>query len=216
MPDLDAHSPAEARPEAEPPTALPPFYDDLEGTLAETWRMLVHGVENRRAAFHTPVVTTLRRDGRPAARTVVLRAVDDERRTLRFHTDRRSMKYGEIAAEPRVALHFYDPGAKVQLCIDGRATLHADDALADRAWSESRPMSRLCYRVAPGPGTEIGDPKEAVTEDAGGNGQAGRENFAAISVAIDSIEWLYLAVQGHRRALFRWDGRGLSATWLVP
>ncbi len=213
MPDHDLTSQSDT--EAAIAADLPAYYDDLDGTLAEAWRMLLQGAEDRRAAFHTPVVSTLRLDGRPAARTVVLRAVDRERRTLRFHTDRRSMKYEEIAAEPRVALHVYDPTAKVQLCIDGMATRHANDVLADEAWEGSRPMSRACYRVAPGPGTPIDTPAQAVIGPDDG-GEAGRENFAAITVAVTGIEWLYLAVQGHRRARFRWDDGALIATWLVP
>lgn len=195
--------------------ALPAFYDDLDATLAEAWRLLAHGAVDRRTAFHTPVLASRRGDGRPAVRTVVLRAVDPDQRKVRFHTDRRSMKYAEIAADPRVSMHFYDPAAKVQICVDGRASRHSDDKLADLAWRHTRPMSRVCYRVSPGPGTPIEDPSLAVAGDAA-DGEAGRDNFAAITVAIDAIEWLYLAAQGHRRARFRWESEALSATWLVP
>lgn len=196
--------------------APPRYYNDLEATLAEAWRMLVRGAADRRAAFHTPVLASLRGDGRPAARTVVLRDLDPDRRRLRFHTDRRSMKFAEIAAEPRVSMHFYDPAAKVQICIDGRAARHAEDALADLSWDRTQPMSRNCYRVSPGPGSPIGDPSQAVSGGTVGDDEAGRENFAAITVAIDTLEWLYLAAQGHRRARFHWAGEELIATWLVP
>ncbi len=30
------------------------------------------------------------------------------------------------------------------------------------------------------------------------------------------LEFLYLARQGHRRALFSWDGKEPAATWLAP
>ncbi len=215
MPDLEVPPAAHDRPQAGSPTGLPAFYDNLDMTLAEAWRLLERGVTDRRSGFHTPVLASLRADGRPTARTVVLRAADPEARILRFHTDRRSGKYPEIAADPRVALQFYDPGAKVQLRIDGRATIHADDALARQAWAGSRSMSRACYRVAPGPGTEIGRPAEAVIDPTGG-GEAGREHFAAVTVEIEAIEWLYLAAAGHRRARFLWNSDGVSATWLVP
>lgn len=198
-----------------PQVSLPAFYDDLEATLAEAWRLLVRGAADRKTAFHTPVLASLRGDGRPAARTVVLRAVDPEPRILRFHTDRRSMKYGEVAADPRVSMHFYDPAAKVQICIDGRASMHVADGLADSAWHRTQPMSRICYRVSPGPGRPVEHPTAAVSHT-GGDDEAGRENFAAISVAVDTMEWLYLAAQGHRRARFRWRDWAFSATWLVP
>ena len=45
-----------------------------------------------------------------------------------------------------------------------------------------------------------------------------RAHFAVLLVEVQTIEWLYLAHDGHRRAIFdwdpdrnRWDGR-----WLVP
>lgn len=195
--------------------ALPPFYDDLDATLAEAWRLLVSGAGDRRTGFHTPVLASVRGDGRPAARTVVLRSVDPDLRSLRFHTDRRSMKFEELAAEPRVSMHFYDPTAKAQLRVDGLASRHAADELADLAWRQTRPMSRVCYRVSPAPGLPIENPTEAVTEGAGENAD-GRENFAAITVAVETIEWLYLAARGHRRARFRWQDGALDATWLVP
>lgn len=200
----------------EPPPAQPGFYDDLDATLVEAWRLLARGARDRRSAFHTPVLATLRADGRPTARTVVLRAADPDRRTLRFHTDRRSRKSAEIAADPRVSMHFYDAAAKVQLCVDGRASIHAEDEVADAAWRDTRPMSRLCYRVEPGPGTEIDKPNVLSQESPGADGEAGRENFCAVTIAVESIEWLYLAAEGHRRAQFRWEQRILSANWLVP
>ena len=200
----------------EPSAALPGHYDDLDATLVEAWAMLVRGAKDRRSPFHTPVLATLRADRRPAARTVVLRHADPDGRTLRFHTDRRSPKFAEIAADPRVSMHFYDPAAKVQLCIDGRATGHAEDEVAGIAWRKTRPMSRVCYRVEPGPGTGIETPHAVKRNSPGADGEAGREHFSAVTIAVDGIEWLYLAAQGHRRALFQWSEEGLSATWLVP
>ena len=45
----------------------------------------------------------------------------------------------------------------------------------------------------------------------------GYGNFAVVIVRLDSLEWLFLAGEGHRRARFGWvtDG-GLTSTWLAP
>jgi len=44
--------------------------------------------------------------------------------------------------------------------------------------------------------------------------EKGYENFTVIKCKIKSIEWLYLAAKGHRRAIFDLDNKKNS--WLVP
>ncbi len=146
----------------------------------------------------------------------MLRAVDPEHRTLRFHTDRRSSKSREIAAEPRVTLHIYDRERKTQLRIEGLTALHANDQAAVDAWRATRPFSRLCYRVEPAPGSELGDPRDIQVCTNMHDPEDGWENFLAVSVRIDAMEWLYLSARGHRRARFQWNDGEITANWLVP
>ncbi|WP_420347499.1 pyridoxamine 5'-phosphate oxidase family protein [Pelagibius sp.] len=211
-------------PRAEPPRQQP-FYDDLEAALAAAWAQLRRGAADRRAAFHTPCLATVRADGTPSARTVVLRAADQKTATLRFHTDRRSAKVDEIAARPTVALQFYDSSRKIQLRVEGLASLHRDDPVAAAAWQATRPFSRACYRVPQAPGAVIDRPLPAqlgpshlghAGQGEAGQGEAGVEHFAAVTVALRSIEWLYLAAQGHRRARFIRTGDTWESAWLVP
>ncbi|AWN49428.1 pyridoxamine 5'-phosphate oxidase [Methylobacterium terrae] len=196
-------------------TETPPFYDDLAGCLAEAWRLLEEGAAHQ-SGFHTPALATLGRDGTPRLRTVVLRGVDRESRTLRVHCDARSDKAAEIAADPRVSLHAYDPKAKLQVRIAGTALLHGQDAVARAAWEASRPMSRICYGTVPGPGTSLpagGAYAQPRDEEAV---EAGFSEFRVIVLRAARLEFLYLARQGHRRALFTWDGDAQGATWLAP
>jgi hypothetical protein len=188
--------------------------DDLDGSLAEAWRLLARGVVDRRSPMHNPTVATVGADG-PNLRTVVLRGVDVPARQLRFHTDRRSAKVAEIAADPRIHLHAYDPGAKVQLRLAGHATLHHDDAIADAAWAASRAMSRVCYGTEPAPGSAITTP-DAFRLPAEDATDPGRVHFAAVVIHVARLEWLYLAFGGHRRALFTWADGALTARWLAP
>ena len=44
--------------------------------------------------------------------------------------------------------------------------------------------------------------------------EEGYKNFAVIKCKIESIEWLYLAAKGHRRAKF--DLENAKDEWLVP
>ena len=44
--------------------------------------------------------------------------------------------------------------------------------------------------------------------------ERGYENFTVVKCKIKSIEWLYLAAKGHRRAIF--DIENKNQNWLVP
>jgi len=190
----------------------PPPPDTPAEALASAFRLLARGVADRRSPFHTPTLATRGADGAPNLRTVVLRGFDAASRTLRIHTDRRSAKAAEIAAEPRAMLHAYDPGAQVQLRLAGRARLHLDDEVAEAAWAASREMSRMCYAAAAAPGSPLAAPAPTPRD-----ALAGRANFAVVLMAVDSLDWLLLAHEGHRRARFRWEADGtLSAGWIAP
>ena len=181
---------------------------------ADIWQRLVDGVSNRGAVCHTPTIATVDAAGSPRCRTVVLRGCDVEGRRLRFHTDRRSAKVRELGASPALALHAYDAAAKLQLRLTGEAGLHNMDAEADAAWAAARAMSRECYRVEPGPGTPLAAPQQV--DEPALDLDAARENFVVVWVTLTTLEWLYLAGAGHRRARFRWDGGDWQGEWLVP
>ncbi len=197
--------------------AAPSFADDLEGTRAEAFRLLSRGVADRRSAFHTPTVATLGTDGRPRMRTVVLRAFDPAARTLRFHTDARSEKVADLLRDPRVCVHGYDVGGKVQIRLEGRAAAFAMGDLVDAAWSGSQPMSRLGYGAQPAPGTESREPITVTFPAGPDEAEAGRVHFRVVVVTFDRLEWLWLDHRGHRRALFDWaGGETPRAVWLAP
>lgn len=180
--------------------------------LAIAFDCLAAGAADRRSAFHTPTLATRALDGAPSLRTVVLRRFDPAARVLSLHTDRRSPKAAEIAAEPRVALHGYDAGRQVQLRLAGTARLHVDGPLVDAAWAASRPTSRATYATAQAPGLPVAVPPAAPQDT-----EAGRENFAVVTLRVDTLDWLLLAIEGHRRARFAWDSAGvLQAAWVAP
>lgn len=193
---------------------LPSFYDDLAGSLAEAWRLLVRGAADRRSPFHTMQVASIRPDGWPAVRTVVLRGVDPPARTLRFHTDRRAGKLADLAADPRVQIHLYDPGRKLQLRLDGLATVHADGPLHAACWAATRPMGRACYRTPAAPGQPLDDPSVVIPEPE--HADHGRDRFTVVTVRAETLDWLYLHVAGHRRARFDLTGAEPAGTWVGP
>lgn len=191
--------------------------DSLDDFIAEAWRRLARGAADRRSGFHTVQVASIGLDGGPRVRTVVLRAVEPSRRLIRFHTDARSPKVAELARDPRISVLAYDAAAKLQIRLTGTAEVLAEGAAAEQAWSGSRPMSRVCYRVARAPGDAITDPADGLPPAETDDPEAGRAVFRIVLCTAAALDVLYLAHDGHRRAACAYAADGTAtATWLVP
>jgi pyridoxine/pyridoxamine 5'-phosphate oxidase len=203
---------------------FPDHHNDLAATLKFAWQMVWRGVQDRRSAFHTPVLATHSADG-PQARVLVLRAVDVAARTLTFHTDTRSAKLPELATDNRAALTFYDAARKVQLRFNGVASVHANDALSRQRWAAARPSSLRCYLGAQ-PGATSVEPTSGLPAQVEGREpelqelEIAEQNFAVLQIAVQRMEWLHLHTRGQRRAAFVWAdaaaGAGCSMQWLNP
>lgn len=189
--------------------------DSIDPTAIEAafYAQLATAVAERKSAWRTPTLATLGRDGRPRARTVVLRSVDAVGHRIGFHTDARSDKFFELRADPRAALHFYDAAAKKQIRIEGTATLHCQDALASAAWHAAGRSARRTYASEPAPGAPLVGPDDAVfaADDA-----TAFERFAVAMLRIESLDWLYLRAAGHRRLQFVRAADALVPRWLAP
>ncbi len=193
----------------------PSYYNELDGSLAQAWALLSRGVADRKAPFHTPSIATVDAQGAPHVRTVVLRACEVPSRALRFHTDMRGEKVAHIAANPRVAMHFYDVGAKLQLRVSGTAEVLGSGPIAEDAWTRSQPQSRECYAAVKAPGAVIETPEPVAIANSLTSSEA-QANFCAVIVTVDRIEWLYLAAEGHRRAVWTWIDTAWHGAWLQP
>lgn len=195
------------------------FYDSLELSLAEAFRLLTAGAQDRRSAAHTPAVATINGDGAPSQRVMILRHVDMDRRTLRFHTDSRSIKMVEAGS---ASVLVYDPEAKIQLRLSGLGRFETASVATDEAWASSTLFARRCYMAEVGPGALSPEPIsglptwiEGLQPDEAQVASA-RANFAILLVEFHQIEWLYLANSGHRRARWTWDRQEWKGSWLVP
>jgi len=198
----------------------PPPNDSLPAILQQCWDLLAEGQRLGKSPFHQAVLATATPRG-PSSRYVVLRQVDREHGVLGFHTDCRSEKWAELELEPRVALCFF--GQAVQIRVEGCVKLHTDDAIADLAWKHTGLMSRRTYLVEPAPGTVLAGPssglperlsKQRPTEE---ESEVGRARFAVVSVHLQRLEWLSLALEGQRRARFHRTGTApWTSEWLLP
>ena len=193
------------------------MFETLDDVLTDCRNRLIRAPRDRKVPMHTPVIVT----GDIDARVMVLRAFDSSTWSLRLHTDSRAPKAQVIGADPRVAVLFYDKGAKVQIRARGTGTIMREGAEVDEAWAASTNFARRCY-LGEGPGAASATPTsglppefEGVEPDAAQLIPA-RENFALLKIALNAFDWLYLAHTGHVRAQFTraddgaWEGRWVS------
>ncbi len=194
---------------------------DLEKVLQDCWHRLVRGANDPKHSFHCPAIATLN-GASPELRTVVLRKVMPQEKTLIFYTDYRSSKIAQIKANHTISWLFYDPRPRIQLRLKTVATIHYQDEISLKRWNDSRPESRMCYLAAPAPSTVMGHPTDGLPEHldranlTGESVALGYENFAVISNVITEMDWLILNRDGHRRAQFIFGEPEVKKYWVVP
>lgn len=203
---------------------IPAFYDDLNLSFLKAWDLIEPGAAKRTSPAHTPAVATVDEHGQPQLRIMVLRGANRNTRRLRFHTDLRSGKIIEIGHRTCASVLMYDPLEKLQLRLAGNISLASEGSDVDNAWQQSTTFARRCYLAEASPGTVSEKPTSGLPNWIEGK-QPGEEdlvearaNFALLWFEADSIEFLYLANAGHRRAKWDWDERTGSwlGRWLVP
>lgn len=183
-----------------------PWACDLTRLYAEVWLRLIRGVHDRHAPARHPTLATVTTDGRPQARTVVLRAADQSAGTLDIHTDLQSAKMGDLAATPFAALHVWDTSAHLQLRLEARVTLLTGQDVA-AIWAGVPAVSRLSYGSSPAPGHPIAQALEYTKA-------SDPAFFAVLRLSVSTIDALHLG-PNHRRA--RFDRRDdWAGEWLAP
>ena len=195
------------------------MFETLEDVRTDCLNRLIRAPRDRKSPMHTPVIVT----GDVDARVMVLRAFDSAHWTLRLHTDSRAPKARVIAADPRVAVLFYDKGAKVQIRVRGEGEILTAGPQVDSAWAASTNFARRCY-LGEGPGAASYTPTSGLpaeferTEPDDAQLIPARENFALLMITITALDWLYLAHTGHIRAQFSrsCDGPDWQGRWVSP
>jgi pyridoxamine 5'-phosphate oxidase len=91
----------------------------------------------------TMTLSTVTSQGAPDARTLLLSSFDV--RGFSFHTDARSRKVGQLAANPAVALTFLWPGFVRQLVVQGTAQPAPPDEVAAAYRARSPYLQQLAW-----------------------------------------------------------------------
>ena len=196
------------------------YYEDINEIEKKIWNLLTEAVKERSSEFRTPVFICGNEkdlDGR----VVVLRKADQKNNFIQFHSDIRSSKIKKIKKNPNCSILFYGKKEKIQLRLKTECEVNFNNEITKESWKKTGHVSRKCYLVTNGPGTVSDKPTSGLNgkfdnfDFTKEESEEGYKNFSVIRCKIISIEWLYLAAKGHRRALINFKG-SKKFTWLVP
>ena len=193
---------------------------DLE-TLA--WKKLINGSVKKKNGFRTMCVGTIGENNTAALRIVVNRKVDEEQKTIFFHTDNRSRKYDDLLKDNRISLLFYDARQRVQIVVKALAILHTNDTLTVDRWKATSPQARLGYMTNEPPNTKSDIPTLGYIEQfsllkpTNTESDLFQENFSVVACTVYELEFLYLDFSGNRKANFFYENKVLKdCFWAVP
>ena len=167
----------------------------------------------------TMTLATATRDGKPSARVVLLRGLDD--RGLVFFTNRESRKGQELRRNPRAAvvLHWWELGR--QLRVEGVVEEVSEEESA--AYWKARPRGSQVAAWASRQSLELADRSELDARVA-----EARERFADDDVPLppfwggyrvvpETIElWTHRDDRLHERVRYERDGAGWTRALLAP
>ena len=197
----------------------PSFYEDFSEIKTKIWSMLDNAIKDRSSQFRIPVFICGSQDDFDG-RIVVLRKSDQSNNLIQYHSDIRSNKIAKLKNNKNASMLFYDKDEKIQVRLKVECTVNHDNEITKESWLKTGHMSRKCYLVDNGPGTETLSPTSGLKPELDNfeftmeQSEAGYKNFTVIQCKVKSIEWLYLAAKGHRRA--RFDLENNKEHWLIP
>ena len=199
----------------------PDYYNNLDNIYLKIWDLLNIGLKDRNESFHIPVFICGEKknfDGR----IIVLRGVDKNKKNIWFHSDIRSNKIKILEKNPQATLLFYNKKEKIQLRVFGKINIHYKNYFTEKSWIKTAHMGRQCYLGKNPPGSDSLIPTSGLTEMIDNSkysieeSEIGYKNFCVIETIVQTIEWLYLAQKGHRRAFFKLKNDHVEKKWLIP
>ncbi len=180
----------------------------LGAVEAAIWQELGRCVADKSHGWRTPVLATVDGD-RADARTVVLREIDERQRQLLFYSDERAGKVRQLLHSPQGTMVMWSQPLGWQLRCRVRLTIEMSGLAASSRWARIRLSPGAQDYLSPlPPGAPVATPPPPPPP----HEPVSRHYFAVIEAAIESLDWLELHADGHRRAIF--DASG--ARWVQP
>lgn len=190
---------------------------------ADIWQQMLRASVDKHHEWRSPVLVTnglvtnglitdnnqLLKNNFPEARTVILRKVAIDTKTLTFYTDSRSPKVAQIAANPNCTLVFWSKRLSQQLRVKVKISVDTDSELNKKTWQvvkQSPSAGDYLSLLAPG------KPLPGASASKENTNQLTSPYFALLIANVVEIDWLALNRDGHQRAKI--DASGI--TYLTP
>jgi len=182
-----------------------PRLETLPSIEDAIWRELGRAVRTKGHGWRMGVLATVDQ-GAADARSVVLRDLELQSRTLLIYTDSRSPKAQQMQAEPQGKLVLWSEPLGWQLRLSVALTLETSGLRVSSRWAQLKLTPAAHDYLSPlPPGSVLGGAAAAPE-------RTSRDHFAVIAARVEAVDWLELHSNGHRRA--RFDAAG--AAWLTP
>ena len=168
------------------------------------WAELAQAARQKDHVFRLMGLATVNGDAADL-RTVVLREVLADAQRLVFFTDARSPKVKQLQAHPQATLMVWSAQLGWQLRLRVRLEVEVSGLAVSSRWARLKLTPAAMDYLSPLP---PGTPLQRFLPE-----RATREQFAVVNAQVQSIDWLELHADGHRRALFDAEGNG---QWVTP
>ena len=172
--------------------------------LEDCKKQLSAAIIHKKHSFRYLTLATIKKDGGPKLRTVVLREFNPENFEFAIYSDIRSSKIQELKLFPEAQFLFYDSSRLIQLIIDLNLKCFSTKNDIYNLLPESSKKDYSCVLI---PGTEINSPDE-ITYNFKNN------NFVKIIFEAKKIEYLKLKRPNHIRSIYsiedNWEGKFLA------
>jgi hypothetical protein len=168
------------------------------------WEELTRASHEREHGWRIMTLATVE-SGRAEARSVTLREAYAATDRLVFFTDDRSPKLQQIQTHPQGTLLAWCPRLSWQIRLRVALSRETDPHLALSRWARLRLSPAAQDYLSP---LAPGEPLSEIASEERGS----REHFAMVNAQVESLDWLELHPDGHRRALFDAEG----GRWVQP
>lgn len=182
--------------------------------IEEAWKKVLNEVssasEDSGHPFRNLSLATVDTKGYPHQRTVILRDFENRSEFL-IYTDSRSAKVKQIRQNNSVSLLFYDDQKKLQLLVNGEASLITDGPLHEQHWKNHGRKRARSFTSVLKPGTPIENPEDAYEwnpEDS--------SRFCIIHIRAMEMEFLQLDGHRHLRGIKRPEDQVQQHSWIAP
>ncbi len=182
--------------------------------IEEAWKKVLNEVsiatEDPGHPFRNLTLATVDNEGVPHQRTVILRDFMKSSEFL-IYTDSRSAKVKQISQNNSVSLLFYDDQKKLQLQVNGVASVITNGHLHEEHWNNHGRKRARSFTSVLKPGTILENPEDAYEwnpEDS--------SCFCIIQIRAREMEFLQLDGHRHLRG-FKWlEDEVQQHSWIAP